>query len=172
VALALGRAESLGLKTVTDFNPTKPEPVPEPEPEPPLNRVEAGFQALTPRDQDEAMERFWKIISPHQRSRFLRYVPTRIDHGEPLATWDEPEPKVKPQPAIALKRPEPKVEEPKLVKAREETIEAFQKVGDIGLGIYQMNKMRIDDDVVDAYIAEGRLEEFDNGGRRVRIVAQ
>ena len=56
------------------------------------------------------------------------------------------------------------------VKTREQTIEQFRRAGDMGLGSAQMDHMRIDDDVIDALIAEGILEEFDDHGRRVRYV--
>jgi hypothetical protein len=62
--------------------------------------------------------------------------------------------------------PEPVQAAPTPMKSREQTIAAFEKAGSMGLGNSQCERMHIDDDVIDALLAEGLLSEHDG---RVRI---
>jgi hypothetical protein len=56
-------------------------------------------------------------------------------------------------------------------KSLEKTLEQLRCVGDIGLGPWQLERLGIDDDVINDLIAQGLIEEFDAAGRRVRFVA-
>jgi hypothetical protein len=92
----------------------------------------------------------------------------------PIEPEPGPEPEPEPEPELASEpeletEPEPEPPPPPTVapmKSREQTITAFEKAGPDGLGICQRELMRIDDDVIEALIAEGLLAEHDG---RVRI---